>query len=225
MTITDATIAAGDTIYLLTSAGLTLAGMATTSGTVTITFTSDPVFVVASTMRAQSPVSITSTTGHFGTVLHLTTSGGSGTGAISFSVVNGTSKGCVVTNSSLMSTMAGTCIVTATKAADSTYESASSSTVVVFALPPRPPRVTTTFTLGKSAVSASARATLRILARKLVGGASVTVTGFAKGNAALARSRALSVAKYLRTLVRVTVKIQVVTNSNANNVFVVTSKQ
>jgi hypothetical protein len=48
MTITDPSITAGETIYLLTSGGLVAAGSATANGTATITFTSDPVFVVAS---------------------------------------------------------------------------------------------------------------------------------------------------------------------------------
>ena len=46
MTITDPSITAGETIYLLTSGGLVAAGSATANGTATITFTTDPVFVV-----------------------------------------------------------------------------------------------------------------------------------------------------------------------------------
>jgi S-adenosylmethionine hydrolase len=48
MTIVDPAITAGETVYLLTANGLVAAGSATANGTVTITFTSDPVFVVAS---------------------------------------------------------------------------------------------------------------------------------------------------------------------------------
>jgi hypothetical protein len=47
MTITDPNIVAGDTIYELTSKGLVAVGTATTNGSVTVTFTSDPVFIVA----------------------------------------------------------------------------------------------------------------------------------------------------------------------------------
>jgi hypothetical protein len=52
MTITDPSITAGETIYALTSSGLTAVGVATQNGTATITFTNDPVFVVASLTAA-----------------------------------------------------------------------------------------------------------------------------------------------------------------------------
>jgi hypothetical protein len=51
MTITDPAIKAGDTIYALTSTGIRAVGTATTNGEATVTFTSDPAFVVASVPR------------------------------------------------------------------------------------------------------------------------------------------------------------------------------
>ncbi len=51
MTITDPAIKAGDTIYVLTSAGVRAVGTATTNGQATITFTTDPAFVIASVPR------------------------------------------------------------------------------------------------------------------------------------------------------------------------------
>jgi hypothetical protein len=51
MTIVDAAIKAGDTIYLLTPSGLQAVGVATVNGRVTITFTTDPEFVVAAVPR------------------------------------------------------------------------------------------------------------------------------------------------------------------------------
>jgi len=84
---------------------------------------------------AQSALSVTSVTGHVGSSLALTTSGGSGTGAVSFTVTNGTASGCTVSGTSLTATTTGTCVVTATKAADSTYLAASSpATTVTFAV-------------------------------------------------------------------------------------------
>src|SRR5262249_53337557 len=60
----------------------------------------------------------------------LTTTGGSGTGAITFSV--GTSTGCSVSGSTLSVTNAsGTCSVTATKAEDGTYNATTSAPVTV----------------------------------------------------------------------------------------------
>ena len=226
MTITDPNIAVGDTIYLLTSTGLTAAGTATSNGTVTITFTSDPVYVIASTTLAQAPIFITSKSGHFGTKLKLIASGGSGTGALTFSVADGTATGCAITDNELTSKSAGTCIVTATKGADSTYASVSSvATTVALVVPAIPSKVTTSVAPGKSSVSSGARSALRALAKKLVAGAEVTITGYAKGNAVLARSRANAVARYLKSLVSVRVTEKTVTTSSANDVTVRTIKQ
>jgi hypothetical protein len=70
-----------------------------------------------------------------GKPLTLTTSGGSGIGTVTFTVTNGTPKGCVVSGGSLSSTTAGTCTVTATKAADTTYLVAiSTATTATFAV-------------------------------------------------------------------------------------------
>ena len=56
MTITDPSIVAGDVIYEVTSTGLQAVGTATVDGSVTITFTNDPTFVVSSAPRPKSPV-------------------------------------------------------------------------------------------------------------------------------------------------------------------------
>ena len=103
---------------------------------------------------AQAALTLTSTSGTYGTALTLTSSGGSGTGAVSYTVANGTATGCAISGSSLSATAAGTCIVTATKAADTTYGSVSSTaTTVTFAAStttttttPPPPTTTTTTT-------------------------------------------------------------------------------
>jgi hypothetical protein len=79
----------------------------------------------------QAALTVTSVTGHVGTPLTLTTSGGSGTGAVSYTVASGTASGCAVSGTSLTATSTGTCIVTATKAADSTYLSVSSAATTV----------------------------------------------------------------------------------------------
>jgi hypothetical protein len=79
----------------------------------------------------QAALAVTSVTGSTGTALALTTSGGSGTGATTFSAVDGTATGCAVSGGSLTASSAGTCVVTATKAADSTYLSVSSTPTTV----------------------------------------------------------------------------------------------
>jgi hypothetical protein len=56
LTISDASIAVGDTIYLLNATGtLTSVGTATASGMVTVTFSGDPVFVVTSPTPLVTP--------------------------------------------------------------------------------------------------------------------------------------------------------------------------
>lgn len=84
-------------------------------------------------LTPQYELSVSSTSGTFGTPLTLTTSGGTGNGAVTYAVSNGANTtGCSLDgNGALTSTSAGTCLVTATKAADSTYDSKSSSPTVV----------------------------------------------------------------------------------------------
>ena len=79
----------------------------------------------------QATLSVTSTSGTFGTALTLTTGGGSGTGAVTYAAVNGTASGCAVLSGQLTASSAGTCLVTATKAADANYNAASSAQTTV----------------------------------------------------------------------------------------------
>jgi hypothetical protein len=112
----------------------------------------------------QAALTLTSTSGTFGSGLTLTTSGGSGTGDVSYPVVDGTASGCSVTAGVLSVSSAGTCLVTATKAGDGNYNSASSSqTTVSFAKasqsitftsqPPAQPQVGGAYTLAATAGS------------------------------------------------------------------------
>lgn len=82
-------------------------------------------------LAQQASLSVTSTSGTFGNPLTLTSSGGSGGGALTYTTTNGTASGCTVTGNSLSSSSAGTCQVTASKAADSTYAAISSSSTTV----------------------------------------------------------------------------------------------
>lgn len=82
----------------------------------------------------QSVLTISSTSGTFGSNLTLTSSGGSGTGTVTFVAITGTASSCSVSGSTLTAGSAGTCLVTATKASDTNYLSSSSSqTTVTFA--------------------------------------------------------------------------------------------
>ncbi len=110
---------------------------------------------VSSAVDSQGPqaaLSVTSVTGYLGYPLTLATSGGSGTGAVTYTAVVGTAGGCVVTGSSLTVTSLGTCTVTATKAASTTNTAISSAaTTVTFVTPvPKPIRVIGFVTAGKT---------------------------------------------------------------------------
>ena len=153
-TITSGTMAGSDTFtsftYTYSSGSYSASQTApTNAGTYTIT-PSAAVFSVGSAsnytitydtatltigVAAQAGLTVSSTSGTYGTTLRLTASGGSGTGAITYST--GTA-GCSITNTdSLTVTSALTCSVTATRAADSNYTAISSSaTNVIFAARP-----------------------------------------------------------------------------------------
>ncbi len=122
-------------------------------GTYAAALQAQQVLTVGAGVQATLVVSFTS--GTFGTPLTLTTSGGSGTGAVSYAVTAAGSAGCSLTGggTTLSATSAGTCTVTATKAADANYNAASSTaTTVTFAplpppllSPPPPPSRATTW--------------------------------------------------------------------------------
>lgn len=100
----------------------------------------------------QAALSVTSTSGTLGTPLTLASSGGSGSGAVSFAVVNGTATGCAVTGGALSASSAGTCVVTASKASDSTYLAVNSTpTTVTLAPLPVESLVTTKVKLARTA--------------------------------------------------------------------------
>jgi hypothetical protein len=83
------------------------------------------------TLSPSTPVSYAPGTGYS---TPLTTSGGSGSGAVSYAIVaGGTASGCVVSGSTLSSTSAGTCRVLATKASDGVYAAVSTTATVTFA--------------------------------------------------------------------------------------------
>jgi hypothetical protein len=225
MTITDPHINVGDTIYELTSTGLVAVGTATVDGSVTITFSSDPTFLVATKLVAQAILSAMAPPGTAGRGDALSSSGGSGTGAVTYSATNGTAKGCAITKGHLTATSAGTCLVTATKASDGTYAATTSTaTSVAFVLPAKPGEVSVNFSGSTSALNASGRRVLAALANKLVPGASVTITGYASGSKQLAGARANAVRQFLATIIKVNVTL-LASTAGSNKVVIGTSKQ
>ena len=80
---------------------------------------------ISTVKQSQATLSLSGGSTRYGVPLLLQASGGSGTGSLSYNVVSGP---CGISNGdSLTATGQGTCLVTATKAADSTYLSATSS--------------------------------------------------------------------------------------------------
>jgi hypothetical protein len=70
----------------------------------------------------QGALTITTTTSKYGTPLRLVTSGGSGTGALSFAITSaGSASGCSISIETITVSSFGTCKVTATKALDINY--------------------------------------------------------------------------------------------------------
>ena len=176
---------------------------------------------------AQAPLTVTSTHATLGTPLTLTSSGGSGTGFQFFSVVNGSASGCAVSpTNTLSATSTGTCLVTVSRSSDGTYLAASSPpTPVSFALPPRPHPLTIDFAASSSALSPAAKSELVALSKRLLRGASVTVTGSAMGNVQLAMQRANEVVHFLQGHVALHVRERATAKSQTNVVTVETTRQ
>jgi hypothetical protein len=76
----------------------------------------------------QSILTMNAASGTYGSTTTLGTTGGSGTGAVTYTVVSGN---CSVSGNVLSSTSAGNCVLTATKAADATYNAITSAQVTV----------------------------------------------------------------------------------------------
>ena len=78
----------------------------------------------------QSALVVSAASGRYGSTTTLATTGGSGSGAVTYDVVSGN---CSVAVDVLSATSAGNCVITATKASDGTYGSITSaqSTIVI----------------------------------------------------------------------------------------------
>lgn len=151
------------------------------------------------TLSVLLPVGQTAAGAH----VDLSSSGGSGSGAVSYTVVGGTAAGCAISGAALTATGPGTCVVEATKAGDGTYASATSAPVTVTftsrVVPPpvaRPGVVMVHFVATSSRLSPTARRQLVDLVRRLRPGATITL--YASGDPrALASARAREVRAFL----------------------------
>jgi hypothetical protein len=208
--------------------GLTLTG---TPGTAyTLTYSGDAFSVLGTASidvgQAQAALVVSSVHATYGRSFALKTSGGSGTGTLSFTVTNGSATGCAIVGTTLKSATAGTCIVTASKSNDATYASASSSaTTVTFAKLAIPRAVRVTFTNNSAALTGAARNAIVALIRKLTVHSVVSITGYAKGNAALAHRRAQVAETYLIQRLHVHVQLHWSTAASSQSVLFSTKSQ
>ena len=139
----------GGTTTALAVAGVaTFSGVtATTAGTCAITATDVTRALTAATAttfvgEAQAALTVSTKTGYLDAPLTLATTGGSGTGIVTYTVTNGTATLCTITSGVLSAKTAGTCLVTATKAAASPYASiTSAATTVTISSAPKALRV------------------------------------------------------------------------------------
>ena len=98
------------------------------------------------------------TTVVYGQTLQLGTSGGSGTGAVTYTVTNGTGEATIDANGVLVSVKVGTVMVKATKAADANYNaitSAEEEITITKATPTGEPKYTEITTSGKTLADAA----------------------------------------------------------------------
>jgi outer membrane protein OmpA-like peptidoglycan-associated protein len=88
-----------------------------------------------STLLTQASLNLTTTSANVNTATPLTTSGGSGTGAVSFVVNSGP---CTISSGNqLTASSTGTCVVAATKANDGTYNSTTvTGNITISSVPP-----------------------------------------------------------------------------------------
>ena len=133
------------TITLTATAGYSLAGVNanffTVSGATSVTHAADSGVISAvfptTAKQAQTTLSITSLTAStkafpYSQALSISTSGGLGTGATTFAIATGGSaSGCALSDSTATATITattiGTCLIQASKAADSTYDTTTST--------------------------------------------------------------------------------------------------
>jgi hypothetical protein len=227
LTITDPAIEYGDNLYLMGTSAQYVVAPSIENGIITVTFSAEELYVVASSQIAQSPLIITSISGHVKVPLELATSGGSGTGAVTYVATNGTAVGCAVSGSDLISTSAGTCLVTATKVADPSYFTQSSpSTAISITQLANPAAVSVNFSKGTSHLSKNAMRSLAALSALLATGAHLVITGYARASGKLARNRATAVEAFVRQRLQITVtfKIEIATSTSAEKVTVISTQ-
>ena len=155
----DVNATTGDVKFTLTEGAA--GAVVTLPVTITSTNYADSTVKVVITLTEKDPqaaLTINSgTTVTYGQTLTLSTTGGSGTGAVSYSVTNGTGE-ATVSGNVLTPVKAGTVTVTATKASDADYNEVTSEAVTITinkATPTGEPAYTKITTSGKTLADAA----------------------------------------------------------------------
>jgi uncharacterized repeat protein (TIGR02543 family) len=128
---------ASETTSVISLSGTTATVVAPGTSLITATFTptdtsnynsATTTMTISVAGAPQETLTVTPTSGTYGSTTALSATGGSGTGAITYTVVSGN---CSVSGDILSNTSAGNCVVTATKAADATFNAKTSSQVTI----------------------------------------------------------------------------------------------
>lgn len=181
------------------------------------------VFAAAPTLQPQNQLEVAPLQGSTGKALTLVAGGGSGSGGLTFELLMGSAPSCALNGNRLTNSKPGNCRVEVTKAGDSRYTSATSpARLITFRSPPLPPTMTLSFKGTTATLTAHEQQLLKALVSKLMPGAALKVTGFARGNALLARARALVVSRFLQKRLHCNVALFDVVSRAVNQVTVKT---
>jgi hypothetical protein len=138
----DCTIA-GTTLVAATVTNCVVVASKAASAGFNATTSAPTTFVYALADQAALSVSNSTLIGFTNSPISLTTSGGSGTGEVTFQV---SGSGCAISGAALSATSATTCVVTALKSGSAGYNSAASSSVsFTFKVPLAAPTFSSTF--------------------------------------------------------------------------------
>ena len=176
--------------------------------------------------QAQAALSLTTRKGWLGRTLVLKVTGGSGTGAVSFSIVSPGTTGCSIVGNVLHYSTLGTCTVVVTKAASGVYQPITTGpTAIVIALLPKPGVLSLGFGPVARALNAGQARALARLTTQLTTRSLVRVVAYAPRNIPLARARGEAVMRFLSSRLHLRVQLILSTHTAANVVHVITIAQ
>ena len=196
-------VTSGACTVVVTSLGATVSGSCTVTATKAADASYGPATSNAVTVNVglapQSALVLTASPGSVkvGEASVLGTTGGDGTGAVAYTVASGP---CTVVGNALTGTVTGSCTVTATKAATSTYQAVTSGPVTVTVIAATQAPLVLTATPGSISVNASSALSTRggsgtgAVTHALVSGpctlSGSTLTGTAQGTCQVTATKA-----------------------------------